>query len=57
MTNNVSNLVDNITISNDSYDLNANDNDNLGDINRGDISITDSQHGSKCKIQRINVSL
>lgn len=50
VTNDVSDLVDNIAISDDSDDLNSDNDKDLGDVWRGDIAIADSQHGGKGEV-------
>ena len=50
-------LIDNIPIGDDADDLYTYYYKDLGDIGRGDIPIADCEHGSKGKVQRINVLL
>ncbi len=55
LTDNMSNLIDYIPICNDANNLNNHNDNNLWDINRRNISITDCEHSCKGKIQRVNI--
>ncbi len=47
----MSDLVDNIAISDDSDYLNSDNDKNLWNIDGGYIAITDSQHGGKSEVK------